>query len=322
MNPTPSLEVRVAHKQQETANICSLELRALDGSALPAFAAGAHIDVHLPGGLVRQYSLCNDPQEAGHYRIAVLHDAQSRGGSRALHQQVQPGDVLRISAPKNHFPLHTPARRSLLLAGGIGVTPLLAMAETLSRNGSEFSLHYCARSAQQMAFAAQLSSSAYASRVQFHFDDAAAEQRLDLARTLAAPAPGTQLYVCGPRGFMDAVLATARAQGWPEAQLHWEYFGAEVATQARDAAFQVQLASSGQVIDVPAHQSVAQALAAAGVALMTACEQGVCGTCLTRVLAGTPEHRDSYLTPEERAANDQFLPCCSRAQTASLTLDI
>jgi vanillate O-demethylase ferredoxin subunit len=322
MNATPLLEVRVAHKVQETAAICTFELRAHTDAALPPFSAGAHIDVHLPNGLIRQYSLCNDPQDAQRYLIGVLNDPQSRGGSQALHHQVREGDLLRISAPKNHFPLHATGACSLLLAGGIGVTPLLAMAETLTHAGADFTLHYGARSAQHMAFASRIAASHFADRVQFHFDDGAPAQRLDLRNTLAQPQSDDQLYVCGPRGYMDAVLEQARAQGWREDQLHYEFFSGQVVTHTGDAHFQVLIASSGQVIEVPASMSVTQALAAAGVEIMTACEQGVCGTCLTRVLSGTPDHRDSYLTPEERAANDQFMPCCSRAKTATLTLDL
>lgn len=328
MTETPLLEVRVARKLQETPAISSFELVSDNGAPLPPFSAGAHIDVHLPGGLTRQYSLCSDPQDSARYLIGVLLESESRGGSRTLHTQVQPGHRLRISAPKNHFALLANRPHSLLLAGGIGVTPLLSMAECLAREGADFRLHYCTRSAATTAFGARIAESAFAAQVQFHFDDGAPEQALDLAATLARPAPDAQLYVCGPRGFMDAVLTQARAQGWREEQLHYEYFGGAVQTQTLDhghdsnGAFQVVLARSGQTVDVAAHQSVTQALAAAGVPVMTACEQGVCGTCLTGVLAGLPDHRDSYLTAQERAANDQFLPCCSRALGPALTLDL
>ncbi|MDO8777013.1 MAG: iron-sulfur cluster-binding domain-containing protein, partial [Burkholderiaceae bacterium] len=147
-------------------------------------------------------------------------------------------------------------------------------------------------------------------------------QKLDLKALLVKPKDGVHLYVCGPKGFMDAVLTTARAQGWPESQLHYEFFGAEVVSSESDASFEVQLASSGRIINVPKDQTVTRALSAAGVEVQTACEQGVCGTCLTRVLEGVPDHKDQYLTPEEQAANDQFLPCCSRAKTARLVLDL
>ena len=322
MSVVENFEVRVARKTQEAQDICAYELVAADGRALPAFAAGAHIDVHLPGGVVRQYSLCNDPGETHRYLIGVLRDPASRGGSRALHEQIQEGDLLRISAPKNHFPLVHDARRSLLLAGGIGVTPILCMAERLANTGADFEMHYCARSPGRAAFRTRIAASSFADRVHFHYDDGADGQTLDLAAVLAKPQEGTHLYVCGPKGFMDVVLSTARARGWPESQLHYEFFGAEVAKSDSDAGFEIKLASTGRIVMVPKEQTVVQALSAVGVEIMTACEQGVCGTCLTRVLAGTPDHRDSYLTPEERAANDQFLPCCSRSQTPQLVLDL
>jgi vanillate O-demethylase ferredoxin subunit len=173
-----------------------------------------------------------------------------------------------------------------------------------------------------MAFLERISASSFAARVKFHFDDGEAAQKLDIARLLANVQPETHLYVCGPKGFMDTVLGTARNNGWPEKQLHSEFFSADVAKSDSDASFQVKLASSGRLIFVPADKSVIQALAEAGVQVQTSCEQGVCGTCLTRVLQGIPEHKDMYLTPEEQACNDQFTPCCSRARTPLLVLDL
>jgi vanillate O-demethylase ferredoxin subunit len=313
--------VRVARKTREAEGICSYELVRADGAALPPFAAGAHIDVHLPNGLVRQYSLCNAPGETHRYVIAVLRDAASRGGSRAMHDDVDLGSVLTVSAPKNHFPL-ADAERTLLLAGGIGVTPILAMAETLADNGAAFELHYCARAPERAAFVQRLGAARFAGLVHLHYDSGADDQRLDLAALLAAPAPGTHLYVCGPQGFIDHVLDNARACGWPAAQLHVEYFGAAAVDTGGDRPFDVQLASSGQVVTIPAGRTVLKVLAEQGVDIPYSCEEGVCGTCLTRVLAGVPEHRDLYLTDEERAANDQFAPCCSRARTPLLVLDL
>lgn len=317
-----TLSVQVARKWTEAQDICALELHALPGQSLPAFSAGSHIDVHLPGSFTRSYSLCNDPQEQHRYVIGVLRDPASRGGSVAVHELVNTGQTLQISPPKNHFALQHDARRHLLLAGGIGITPILCMAEHLAKSGVDFELHYCSRSRERTAFVQHIAASAFAQRVQFHFDDAAPAQQLDLTAMLATPTPGQHLYVCGPKGFMDAVLGTARANGWPEAQLHYEFFAAEVKHSADEASFEVQLASSGKVIPVAGGQTVLQALSAAGVEIEFACEQGVCGTCLTRVLQGVPEHKDNYLTPEEQAANDQFLPCCSRAKTARLVLDL
>ena len=322
MSTAPTLQVRVARKAVEAQDIVTLELVAVDGQALPAFSAGSHVDVQLPNGITRQYSLCNDPQETHRYLIGVLRDPSSRGGSQAVHELVKEGDVLTISAPRNHFSLAHEAKKHLLLAGGIGVTPILCMAERLANTGADFAMHYATRAPERTAFRQRIAGAAYAARVQFHFDNGNAAQKLDLQRLLGQPEAGTHLYVCGPKGFMDAVLNTARAAGWPEAQIHYEFFGAEVAKSDSDASFEIKLASSGRIVMVPKDQTVVQALAAAGVDIMISCEQGVCGTCLTRVLEGVPDHKDSYLTPEEQAANDQFTPCCSRSKTPQLVLDL
>jgi vanillate O-demethylase ferredoxin subunit len=319
---TPSLSVRVASKRVEATDICTFELVDGGGASLPSFSAGAHIDVHLPNGLTRQYSLCNDPTESHRYLIGVLRDPASRGGSQAMHELVSEGDTLQISLPKNHFPLAHEASQSLLLAGGIGVTPILCMAERLAMAGADFEMHYCARAPERMAFRERIAKSSFAAKVAFHLDDGAEQQKLDIPALLATPRGGVHLYVCGPKGFMDAVLATARAQGWPEEQLHYEFFSAEPVKSDADARFEVRLASSGRTITIAADKTVVQALAEAGVEIPTSCEQGVCGTCLTRVLDGTPDHRDQYLTPEEQAANDQFTPCCSRSKSPLLVLDL
>ena len=322
MTMTTDLEVRVQARRTEALDICSFELVACAGQTLPAFTAGSHIDVHLPNGLTRQYSLCNDPAESHRYQIAVLREPASRGGSQQMHEAVLEGQQLRISMPKNHFALAPDVAHSLLLAGGIGVTPILAMAQRLSAVGASFEMHYCTRSRERAAFLERMAGSTFAQQVNTHFDDGEAAQRLDLERLLANPTSGKHLYVCGPKGFMDAVLGTARRCGWPEGQLHWEFFAAEVTKSASDASFSVKVASSGQVVEVAAEQTIVEALAACGVVVETSCEQGVCGTCLTRVLEGEPEHRDSYLMPEEQQKNDQMLPCCSRSRSAMLVLDL
>jgi vanillate O-demethylase ferredoxin subunit len=314
--------VRVAAKTVEATDICTFELVSADNTPLPAFSAGSHVDVHVPGGITRQYSLCNDPAESHRYLIGVLKDPATRGGSKAMHETVNERDVIQISAPKNHFPLAHEAKRSVLLAGGIGITPILCMAERLAIAGSDFEMHYCTRSEDRTAFKGRIRQSAFAPKVHFHFDDRDAQQKLDIAALLATPQPGTHLYVCGPKGFMDAVLNTARAKGWPESQLHYEFFSAEVVKSDADGSFEVKLSSSGKVVVVPKDKTVVEALAAAGVEVQTSCEQGVCGTCLTRVLEGEPDHRDMYLTPGEHACNDQFTPCCSRAKTRVLVLDL
>ncbi|MDE1950885.1 MAG: oxidoreductase [Burkholderiales bacterium] len=324
MNAPSSLRLRVARKTVEAEGICGFELVDPAGAALPAFSAGSHLDVQLPNGLTRQYSLCNDPGDSHRYQIAVLRDAASRGGSAAMHDQVHEGQVIEVSAPRNHFPLAHGARRSLLLAGGIGITPLLCMAERLHRIGADFEVHYCTRSPARTAFRERIAASAFAARVAFHYDDGAPGQKLDIAALVAAAAdPGTHLSVCGPCGFMDAVLGAARAAGWPSERLHYEFFAAAPAAPGTtNESFEVQLASSGKLVRVAPEQSIVQALAEAGVVVPTSCEQGVCGTCLTRVIEGQPDHRDSYFTPEEQAAGDQMLPCCSRALSSRLVLDL
>jgi vanillate O-demethylase ferredoxin subunit len=317
-----TLKVRVARKADEAVDICSFELMSADDAPLPAFSAGSHVDVHLPNGLTRQYSLCNDPAESHRYLIGVLKDPSSRGGSKAMHELVNEGDTLEISAPRNHFAIAHGASRSLLLAGGIGITPILCMAERLAIFGEAFEMHYCTRSRERTAFRDRIEASSFAGHVHFHFDDGGPEQRLDLAGLLEQPAAGTHLYVCGPKGFMDAVLETARARGWPADRVHYEFFASDVVQREDDGSFQVKLASSGKLVLVPKDTTVIQALAEAGIEVQTSCEQGVCGTCLTRVLEGEPDHRDVYLSPDEQAANDQFLPCCSRSKSPLLVLDL
>lgn len=321
MAAADTLQVRIARRETEAEGIAGFELASADGTPLPAFTAGSHIDVMLGNGLIRQYSLCGHPAERSRYRLGVLLDPASRGGSRAMHALAE-GATLTISTPRNHFELAADARRHLLLAGGIGVTPLLCMAEQLAADGADFTMHYCTRSPARTAFRGRLANAAWAGRVSLHHDDGDAAQAFDMKQVLARPEADVHLYVCGPKGFMDAVLATAREQGWPEAQIHYEFFaGAPVQTDA-DTDFEVKLAKSGRVIPVRREQTVAQALAAAGVELPVSCEQGVCGTCLTRVIDGTPDHRDMYMTPAEQAKNDQFTPCCSRSLSPLLVIDL
>lgn len=316
-----TLSVRVQRRHAEAEGICSFELVSVDGSPLPAFTAGAHIDVHLGGSLIRQYSLCNDPAERHRYCIAVLREPQSRGGSQAVHEQVQEGQTLTISEPRNHFPL-VPAKRTMLIAGGIGITPILAMARTLHAQGASFEMHYCGRSATRMAFLGELTDSPFKASVHIHADDGKGYAPFDAPAALDRPQPDTHLYVCGPGGFMGHVLETAKNTGWAEGQLHREYFAAAPVDTSGDGSFELKLAKSGQSIEVPANKTALEVLLAQGFDIPFSCESGVCGTCLTRVIEGTPDHRDSYLTDAERAACNQFLPCCSRSKSPVLVLDI
>ncbi|MEY4710706.1 MAG: hypothetical protein RIS88_156, partial [Pseudomonadota bacterium] len=295
------IQVKVLARHEEAEGIHSYELARADGGPLPAFSAGSHIDVHLPGAIVRQYSLCNDEQETHRYRIAVLRDPASRGGSIAMHDRVKAGDTLTISAPRNHFPLMS-SPFSLLLAGGIGITPLLCMAQRLAATDRDFRLHYCTRSVSRTAFRDRVA--AFGDRARLHLDDGDAAQKLDLPAALAAAPAGSRLYVCGPSGFIEFVVSTAKAAGWPADHIHLEYFGAAPQDTLGDQAFELRLASTGKTYTVPADQTVIAALQAQGVEVLVSCEQGVCGTCLTRVLEGEVDHRDQYLTDGEKACHD------------------
>jgi vanillate O-demethylase ferredoxin subunit len=319
---TPRLKAQVVAKRDEALDICTFELADPLGNALPQFGAGSHIDVHVRDGLVRQYSLCNDPRETHRYLIGVLRLPDSRGGSAAMHDGIQEGDVIEISEPKNHFPLAHGARRSLLIAGGIGITPILCMAERLANTGSDFEMHYCTRSPERTAFRTRIRESSFATRVRFHFDDGPADQKFDAEAVLGRPALATHVYVCGPKGFMDHVLAAAKRAGWPGDQLHREYFAAGAQSSASDTEFDVRIASTGKVYRIAKGETVVTALAQQGIGIPTSCGQGVCGTCLTRVLDGEPEHRDLYQTEAEQARNDRFTPCCSRAKSPLLVLDL
>ncbi|KEA63088.1 Flavodoxin reductases (ferredoxin-NADPH reductases) family 1 [Marinobacterium lacunae] len=277
--------------------------------------------MEIGAGLVRQYSLCNPPAEDHRYVIAVLLDPKSRGGSVAMHQQVQQGDVIRISEPKNLFPLTPDVPQSLLFAGGIGITPILCMAEQLAENGQCFEMHYCTRSPERAAFADRIRQSGFADRVQFHFDDADERQRLQPESILERADGDAHLYVCGPSGFIDLIIDTARRVGWSEQRIHREFFSA-AALPVDGGAFDVQIGSSGDLIAIPPDQSIVSVLAEKGIDIPVSCEQGICGTCLTGVLEGEPDHRDSFLTTAERERNDRMLLCCSRARSARLVLDL
>lgn len=316
------LNVKIKAKREAAEDICAFELVDAAANALPPFAAGAHIDVYIPGGFVRQYSLCNSPSETHRYVIGVLKDPTSRGGSIAMHL-LEEGATIQISEPRNHFALAEQAPHSVLIAGGIGITPLLCMAEALLAASASFELHYCARSREKLAFVERLMAPRFEGLVHFHLDTEV-ETRFDAAGTFKGLADRTShVYVCGPSGFIDYVLATAREYQVPDACIHREYFGTTAkAGAAEETPFDIQIASTGQTIRVNADESAVAALARHDIEIPVSCEQGVCGTCLTRVKDGKPLHRDLFLSDEEKAANDQFTPCCSRACTSLLVLDI
>jgi vanillate O-demethylase ferredoxin subunit len=314
-----SIPVRVAHAEPQTDEVCGYVLHRLDGQALPRAQAGAHIDVHLPGGLVRPYSLCGDPartQEA--YHIAVKREAGGRGGSRAVHEALRAGSVLHISPPRNLFALAPRASHHLLLGGGIGLTPLVAMAHTLHQQGASFTLAAYARSLAHLPLRAQLASAPWRECVQVHLDHT--PDFVPAAELVARAAAQAHVYFCGPAGFMDSVRQACAA--WPAERVHFEYFSAPAQPAPADApaGFELVLARRQRRLAVPAATSIAQVLHDAGIHVDTVCEQGICGSCITPYLAGEPDHQDACLSQAERATH--LAVCCSRSHSPSLTLDL
>jgi vanillate O-demethylase ferredoxin subunit len=304
----------------ESADVRSLELVAADGRPLQPFEAGAHIDVNLGDGLIRQYSLINSTDADGSYRIAVKLEPDSRGGSARMHRLAE-GHALTVSLPRNNFPLDSGAGHSMLVAGGIGITPLLGMAYRLMEEGASFSLDYFARSREALAFGDEIAGGPFTSRSRFHLGLDGEGTRAELARRLDAAPPGTHIYACGPASFMQTVRDLVAAKPGPV--LHLEYFAADPALADLPAgSFRVNLTKSGKTVMVDADQTIVEALNAAGIEVATSCEQGVCGTCLTTVLAGRPDHRDMLLTEEEQQAGDRILLCVSRCLDQELVLDL
>jgi len=314
------MRVLVKTKKKEADDIVSLELVPIKDGSMPFFNAGAHIDLHLPNGLIRQYSLCNSPSETNRYLIAALKEPNSRGGSEAIHTLINEGDEIEISEPRNLFPLNSEAKKNLLFAGGIGITPILAMAETLHSLGKDFEMHYCIRSQSRAAFVSRIQSSDFAEKVTFYFDDE--DQVLNAKSVIGNPTIGAHLYVCGPSGFINFIIDTATNQNWPMQQVHKEFFSSTLVDTSQDSSFEVMIKSTGKLINISANQSVLEALEEEDIFIPVSCAEGICGTCVTRVLEGQPEHRDVFLTDAEKAINDQFTPCCSRSKSTRLVLDL
>lgn len=317
------LTVRVARITRQTPDIVAFEFVHPWGRALPGFSAGAHIDVHLPGGFMRQYSLAQAAQpghECDHYLIGVKREPASRGGSASLHERVKVGELLAISAPRNTFPIHAEARRHLLLAGGIGLTPLLAMAQQLAREGANFTLCVFARSPEHLAFAQALTDPTLTPHLRLHFDATGSTEKIDLGALLATHESGTHLYLCGPGGFMLA--ARNAATHWPDDTVHLEYFAAPAkdGDESTDEPFTLQLAQRRVTIQVGAEQSAVEALHDMGIDVPTSCEQGICGTCVVNWFDGEPEHRDFCLSATERKG--KIALCCSRAKSRALVIDL
>jgi vanillate O-demethylase ferredoxin subunit len=313
-------DVLVTKKTKEADDTFSYELRDPRGGELPPFTPGAHIDIHLPNKLTRQYSLSNKFWQRDHYRIAVLRDPATRGGSKTLHDEVESGHTVSISFPRNLFELAPTKGRSILFAGGIGITPIICMAAALASRDAEFSLHYCARSRSRAAFYDEILEDRIGRVTRFYFDDEGPV--LSVAEVLRNSTPADHLYVCGPTGFIKHVVESARGLGWAEDAIHREYFAAVAAPKTSESEFEVLIKSTGETVTVGAEETVVAALSRLGIEVPVSCEQGICGTCVTGIVEGTPEHRDMFLTARERGTNRIFTPCCSRSKSATLVLDL
>jgi ferredoxin-NADP reductase len=316
---TDLYQVVVKNRHVEGGNVAVMEFASANEVELPKIDAGAHIDVYLPNGLIRQYSLCQNPNEAGIFRLGILRDPASRGGSVCAFDELQDGMQLQVSAPRNLFPL-VEAPHSVLIGGGIGITPLITMAYALLEQGLSFELHYCGSSQSRCAFVEEIKQGPLAAYTQFHFKDEGASHREHLTAHFKSLDKDSHVYTCGPNGFMDWVIDLAKLNQFSDQHIHKEYF--QVETDATGDAFEVFAQRSNKLIQVAAEESLIDALAREGIKIEKSCEQGVCGTCLCDVLEGEPDHRDVYLTDEEKADNDQILVCCSRSKSPRLVLDI
>jgi len=308
--------VRIRAIRPVATDTHSYELVPADGRPLPPFTAGSHVDVQVPNGMVRPYSLHGDPADRTAWRIAVKREAGGRGGSVSLHDAAEVGTALGIVGPRNHFPLASAAARHLFIAGGIGITPICAMIRTLAARGSDWHLHYCARSRDHAAFYEELRSLG-PQRVTPHFSEV---PTLDVAQLLRIQPEGAHVYCCGPQGLMRAVEAAA--SHWTPGHVHFEWFAAPKTEWPANQPFEIQLARTGSTFVVPADQSILQVVRDNGIPVACACEEGVCGTCETAVLAGEPQHRDMLLSPEERAQGRTMMICVSRAHSQRLVLDL
>jgi ferredoxin-NADP reductase len=315
-----TLGLQIRQIRYEAIGINSYELVDPEGGELPAVVAGSHIDIHLGNGMIRQYSLCNDPADRRRYMIAVLREASGRGGSRWLHETLHVQDFVQISFPRNNLCIDPAAARHVLIAGGIGITPLKAMTHSLARAGEDFVLHYCARSAAHAAFAGELVALAGDDRVHLHYDGSEHEGRLDVTALLSERAPGTHLYHCGPPTLIAA--CTAATAHWPSGTVHSERFvpPASIQSEVPASEFTLEIASTGARIAVAEGCSIADALNAHGIQVPTSCVSGLCGTCKLRYLHGEADHQDYILSEEERT--EYLTTCVSRARSPVLVLDL
>jgi ferredoxin-NADP reductase len=310
------LELVVVRLEVVADGVITIGLAPTDGGPLPPWEPGAHVDLITTTGLERQYSLCGDPADRRCWRLGVLREPDSRGGSRYIHEQLRVGDRVRTRGPRNNFPLR-PAESYLFVAGGIGITPILPMLREVEGRGAPWRLVYGGRRAASMAFVEELS--VYGDKVDLWPEDR--HGLIDLPTLLATPTVGRDVYCCGPEPLIAAVEQLM--SGWPQGALHVERFRPRPEAHADTSrAFEVELAYSGRTIAVGASQSIIDALEAAGIEVMSSCREGTCGTCETSVLEGVPDHRDAVLSAEERAANDTMMICCSRSLSPRLVLDL
>ncbi|RDJ99690.1 PDR/VanB family oxidoreductase [Paraburkholderia lacunae] len=321
-----TFNVRVDAVRDEAHGVRSFSVSRLDGNPFDQYEPGAHIDVTGPSGVTRQYSLCGDPDQRDTHRFAVKREDASRGGSRSLHDDVTVGSELTIGAPRNLFQLAPDAGEHVLIAAGIGVTPLLSMAYRLLKQKQRFVLHYFARSAEHAAFLPQLSRAPFSDHVRFHYGVERAQLDTALAECVATAREGTHIYTCGPAPFMERVVAIGETRVASDA-IHLERFAAEPSSATTGAAgtldaFDVRIASSGATVRVDRHTTIVAALASIGIEVDTSCGEGVCGTCMVDVVSGTPEHRDHCLSKAERASGKVICCCVSRAASPLLVLDL
>lgn len=313
--------VVVARKAIEAYNMASFELIPADDQPLPGFTPGSHIDVTLPNGLIRQYSLWNSSSERNRYCIGVWKDANSRGGSKALHLDIQEGDKLQVSRPRNRLKVPKTTTRALLLARGIGVTPMLSIADALKAKNIPFELHYVFALMSPDSFRSTIEASSFAENTTFYKESSEDNQLLKPAPLLADRPEDTQLFICGVDWWQDPIIALAKQKGFAEERIHVERFTAKAAAALLDKVFEVKIASTGATFKIPGDKTVTAFLEESGVKIQTSCEQGMCGTCKTKVLEGEIDHRDKRLSSEQRAQG-YFLPCVSRAKGDTLVLDL
>jgi len=316
------IPVVVSHIKENGIGNISLHLKAENGLSLPVYSPGAHIDIFIPNIGPRQYSLCTEECHGEYYEICVKLADDSRGGSRFLHQHIQAGDCLNISQPRNHFLLPT-ASRYLLFAGGIGITPLLAMAEHLAAQHIDFELHYYVSHAQEAAFTARCSAPLLADKVFLHNSQAQDSLRQVYPDSLRHPQADSKVIACGPDGFIQRLQDIMQQHRWQPAQLSFERFSHTILNNSDDAeTFHIEINSSGQRFLIGPHQTIAEVLLSEKINIALSCEQGICGSCITDVISGIPDHRDCVLTDEEKAENTQITLCCSRSKSPVLVLDL